>query len=45
MTFFPLVAICWLFKHPKVKFLQSPNQAEHYRKELYYLTGTKRDCT
>jgi len=47
MAFFPLVAI-WLgvsSNKPKVKFMHIYNEIKHNRKQFYYLTRTKHDCT
>jgi len=32
MTFSPLVAICFVYDKPKVKFMHSSNHTEQYRK-------------
>jgi hypothetical protein len=44
---FPLVAIfmCFVYNKPKVKFMHRSKHTERYRKQLYYLTRKKHDCT
>ena len=35
----------FVYNKPKVKFMQTSNRTEHYRKGLHWVTGTKQDCT
>jgi hypothetical protein len=39
-----LLLLLFITKY-KVKFMQGSNHIEHYRKQLYYPTRTKHDCT